>query len=379
MECDADVVVVGAGPAGCAAAWQLVDAGLRVLLLDRQEFPRFKACAGGLTIKTLRRLPYSVAPVVRVLADDFVAGVPGYPDKHWRGNEPVCAMTVRQEFDDYCFRQTLAKGAEFRRIGGIEALTEHADHVDLAVSGGDVIRARFVVGADGVHSQVRKLTGLFQPTGWAVALEACVPLARVRKPVDLCMDFHAVPFGYGWTFPKGDHVNVGLGTLRSREVPLSREALYDYAEQRLGTRELEHVKGFPLATGGHVGTPASERIALVGDAAGFVEPLICEGLHNAVWSGQLAASAIVEAHTRGDLRARYSRLIKPLQHDLYRSHQVAALFYRFSKLGNWLLRQYFGGRMMRAMAEGRLLTETPLFTPWRGRFGGLPASYQPLR
>src|SRR5579875_1385414 len=119
MPFDQDVIIVGAGPAGCAAAYDLARAGVRVLLLDKRSFPRHKACACGLTRKTLKALRYSVEPVIERACRDVVLQEAGpaflqgrrVADKSCevrvRMRNPFCAMAVRERFDDYCLRQTL--------------------------------------------------------------------------------------------------------------------------------------------------------------------------------------------------------------------------------------------------------------------------------
>jgi len=94
-----DAIIVGAGPAGCAAAYDLATAGRPVLLLDRAEFPRHKACAGGLTRKSLRALRYSVAPVVRETVSAIVVEKQSVEAATLASRNAVCAMTVRQELD----------------------------------------------------------------------------------------------------------------------------------------------------------------------------------------------------------------------------------------------------------------------------------------
>ena len=123
-------MVVGAGPAGCAAAWDLATAGRAVLLLDKAEFPRHKACAGGLTRKSLRALRYSVTPVVRETVSAIVVEKSRAEAATLTSRNPVCAMTVRQELDEYCLQQTLAAGAQFERIGAITGIDVDGDGVD---------------------------------------------------------------------------------------------------------------------------------------------------------------------------------------------------------------------------------------------------------
>ena len=117
-----DAIIIGAGPAGCAAAYDLSKAGRSVLLIDRRDFPRVKACAGVLTIKTLRALRYSVRPVIRRTARNLMVGRKLEKKKLLRGKHPIAVMTVRSEFDNFCFERTIEAGAQFkvaRRIDGL--------------------------------------------------------------------------------------------------------------------------------------------------------------------------------------------------------------------------------------------------------------------
>src|SRR5271157_203087 len=139
-----DAIVAGAGPAGCAAAYDLVLAGREVLLLDRAEFPRQKACAGGLTLKTVQALRYSVEPVIRQQISHMRVERNANEATVLRRRSPYCFMTVRQELDEYCFRQTLATGAEFQRIRAITAISEDSSGVTIT-SDGQPLHARFLV------------------------------------------------------------------------------------------------------------------------------------------------------------------------------------------------------------------------------------------
>src|ERR1700757_250084 len=102
-----DAIIVGAGPAGCAAAYDLAAAGHEVLLLDKAEFPRQKACAGGLTLKAIKALRYSVEPVVRQKIARMRLERDAARTTTMSRRTPCCFMTVRQELDDFCFRKTV--------------------------------------------------------------------------------------------------------------------------------------------------------------------------------------------------------------------------------------------------------------------------------
>src|SRR5580658_9188041 len=135
-----DVLIAGAGPAGCAAAYDLAQAGRRVLLLDKRHFPRHKACACGLTRKTLAALRYSVEPVLERVCREIVlqqaSDDEAKREVRIRSRTPICAMAVRERFDAFCLAQTLAVGKNsrsargggvaFRKIEGLLALREFA-------------------------------------------------------------------------------------------------------------------------------------------------------------------------------------------------------------------------------------------------------------
>ncbi len=170
---DYDVLIAGAGPAGCAAAYDLARAGKRVLMLDRRTFPRHKACACGLTRKTLRALRYSVEPVVERVCREVVLQEAGprfhegvrVADKscevRLRTRKVICAMAVREKFDAFCLEQTLAAGAELKKIDAIVAVRESRDWVEIEVAfadgGRETLCAPVLIGADGSNGQMRRL------------------------------------------------------------------------------------------------------------------------------------------------------------------------------------------------------------------------------
>jgi len=321
-----DTIIVGAGPAGCATAYDLPAAGREVLLLDRAIFPRQKACAGGLTLKTVQALRYPIEPVVRQRISHMRLERDADKSTVLRRRSPYCYMTVRQELDDYCLRQTLAAGAQYKNIRTIEAISEDSSGVSLCVDG-EVLRARFVVGADGVHSRVRQLTD--KGSGWfwrAFALEGTVPVPDATQQ-ELIFDFAAVRDGYGWIFPKGDHLNVGLYSY-SPDEKIDRSRLAAYVRSRLGGASADDVIGQYAGFGAAQHRIHPTRIFLVGDAGGFVDPLTGEGIYFAVATGQAAAEAI-EADLAGRATAheRFSQGTAKIRADLGVTTSGAHWFY----------------------------------------------------
>jgi geranylgeranyl reductase family protein len=356
-----DAIVVGAGPAGCAAAYDLARSGREVLLLDRAEFPRQKACAGGLTLKSIRALRYSVEPVTRQRLARIRIESASEPGTVLRRSAPYCFMTVRRDLDDYCFRRTLAAGARYQRIGTLTAVAEDADRVEITVDG-QALRTRFLIGADGVHSQIRQLT-CGKNAGWfsrGFALEACVRVADPSRE-DLVFDFAPVRHGYGWIFPKGDHVNIGLYSY-SRDEKIDRARLSSYIRARYGEAPAEDVIGQYAGFGAAQHTISATRTFLVGDAGGFVDPLTGEGIYFAVVSGQAAAEAVEAAlETGAPAHLRFKQATAKLRADLAVSTSAARWFYSNLEHGCSLLSMpLLKGLALRAFAEGLNLSELAL-------------------
>jgi geranylgeranyl reductase family protein len=326
-----DAIVVGAGPAGCACAYDLASAAKRVLLLDKSEFPRMKACAGALTMKTVRALRYSIEPVVRQIIDRMVLEERDSSRIPVRNKKPICVMTVRAELDAYCLAKTIEAGAVFQRIRGIVSIGEDAETVVVSTQD-EVMRGRFLVGADGVNSQVRRMTS---DAGWfrtAFAIEANVR-GNAQKD-DLVFDFAPVMSGYGWVFPKRDHVNVGLYSLDSNEK-LNRSRLSAYIAGRFGNdAEAENFVGQHAGFGAAQHRIEKNRIFLVGDAGGFVDLLTGEGIYGAVISGQAAAAAILsELEKKVPAKETFIRLTESLRQNLGIADRIAASFYASPQRG----------------------------------------------
>jgi len=348
-----DAIVVGAGPAGCAAAYDLASAGRAVLLLDRAEFPRHKACAGGLTRKSLRALRYSVSPVTRETVSAIVVEKKRGEAATLAGRTAVCAMTVREELDDFCLRRTIEAGAKFARIGPIVAIDTAGDGVRVETAE-RTYRGRFLVGADGVHSRVRQLLYGERPP-WlrrGFALEAEVRTGGAGDG-DLVFDLAGARQGYGWIFPKGDHVNVGLYT-ESDEEKLDRTRLQAYIQARFGDVHVGRVTGQFLGFGAENAPVAEGRVFLAGDAGGFADPLTGEGIYGAIASGQAAAAGI-DGELDGGVAAdrNFGRLTAQLRKDLLLSASGARWFYGNLDVGyRALTLPVFRGAVINAYANG---------------------------
>jgi geranylgeranyl reductase family protein len=287
-----DAIVVGAGPAGSTTAYRLARAGARVCLLDRARFPRDKPCGGGLTLRAVRQLPFSVEPVVEERVATLELGL--RYGKRWSGHaaEPLVLMTQRRRLDEFLAHRAAEAGAEFRDDAKVTAV----DPAGAVTVAGERLEADVVVGADGANGIASRALGLVAPA-YGVALEGNVAyshVSRERFGGRAVVELGVVPGGYAWVFPKGDHVNVGVGGWES-EGPKLRARLKELcAAFEIDESEVHQLRGHRLPMRGATRRPVGDRLLLVGDAAGIVDPLSGDGMYEAFVSGRLAAEATLE-------------------------------------------------------------------------------------
>ena len=298
-----DAIVVGAGPAGSTAAREIAARGKSVLLLDRAKFPRDKPCGGGVTIRCADLLPFSIEPVVEHVVTGAVMGGPKGPNVVRNAGKTLTYMTQRRRLDAFLVERAQDAGVEFRDGSPVRAVTEDIDGsfqvtVGRTTDGAETHTARVLIGADGANGVVGTFLGFEHVAEGAVALEGNIATpdgtpAWLQGRVALCLGL--MPGGYGWVFPKGDHVNVGVGGwtgvagehLRTTLDAYTRTVGWDPAQ-------LTNVRGhhLPMQRPGQEVTVRG--VALIGDAAGFVDPLSGEGIYGAIASGVAVAPAAAD-------------------------------------------------------------------------------------
>ncbi len=341
-----DVLIVGGGPAGSSAAYQLAQAGFQVLVIDREAFPRQKTCGGGLTPKTIKRLPFSLAPVIERRLNRLEV-TQNLSKRHLLPESGLlCAMVQRHTFDAYLLEKALEQGATFEVAGDIVEIEQTPDAVLVAFKSGRILSSKWLIAADGAKSTVRRMLHPQKVVKQAFGLEGKTPLPKGKHTISF--DFFAVPWGYGWVFPKGDHANVGICTF-NRTIKVSKNQLLDYCQAKLGHQQLTGIEGHPLGIGLGNGPKALGRVLFVGDAAGTVEPLLGEGIHNAILSGQMAAKALNSASTPWLVRRLYDWNMRAHALEALSCFNMHALFYRMPRLGYWWLTRPF---MLKGLAHG---------------------------
>lgn len=319
VDLDTDVLVVGAGPAGSAAARILASAGRDVTLVDKAVFPRDKCCGDGLTTLALRELE-----MIRFSP----SAVPSWTsvDAAWlrspSGRE-VClplvgagqfaAVTPRLELDDALVRHAAHAGAKVldgHGFGGfIDQHADHpADHVLSVIDGIGTVRSRYVIAADGMWSPVRKALGLTEPGylgEWhGFRQYATNVTGPARHRLYVWFDADLLP-GYAWSFPLPDgRVNIGFGLLRDgvrkvQDMKTMWPDLLQRAHVRAALGPDAALQGrhtaWPIPARIDQATLVAGRVLFVGDAATATDALTGEGIGQALLTGRLAAEAIAAA------------------------------------------------------------------------------------
>jgi geranylgeranyl reductase family protein len=326
---DFDLIVVGAGPGGSNAASVALRAGLRVAQIDAARFPRIKPCAGGITLKAAMALVETLHPSVCRSFKAIEFNVWGGRKSRFTHQNPVLHTVCRPEFDNRLVRQNLLHD-NFTFVDGCPVTGVAYDGRFRVQTRRGTFSSRQVIGADGAYSIVNRVFRIAAPAAVATAIEINLP-AEIESSMVPCLDYGAIDRGYGWVFPKGDHVSVGLYTLspRTRNV---RARLLAYIRSKalpFSGDSLGRLEAFKVPIGGFRLRVPSCPVYVVGDAGGFADAITGEGIYHALESGRLAGEVAVDvACGRKHHRAYYSRLWRSVLSETAISSFVARHFYR---------------------------------------------------
>ncbi|MDT8375242.1 MAG: geranylgeranyl reductase family protein [Mariprofundaceae bacterium] len=351
-----DVAVVGGGPAGASAAYRLARAGLKVALIEKESLPRRKVCAGGVVFRARSMFDVDITPVVE--SECFTASLcllkSGSYFEAVR-DVPVISMVMRARLDQFLCEQAVQAGADmYDSFCVVSADFEH-DFVTVRSEAG-AIRAGHVIAADGASSTMARLAGWQESARLAPAIECELTVSDTimdRFANRAHFDFDIPANGYGWVFPKRDHLNIGLGGF-GRKKKLNLKALLHEYTDLLGIRLPADVDiyGYVIPVVPRAGGFVRNRVFLVGDAAGFADPVSAEGISFSLQSGQLAADALIESGL--DAVASQNLYQDRLEHsilpELAAGRKLATLFYSSRYLREWLMKHY-GPRLTEAVAD----------------------------
>lgn len=321
-----DVLVVGAGPAGSFASERLAQAGVRVALFDGRPKGEPKACGGGVTSKALKAWPHLLEATGRMI-EELDLYSPGGKRLHLKLEEPF-AIYSRTAFDSYL--------RERARDAGAQVIDERVKFRARAGGAGEdwTVRARsgaewsapLIVAADGANSPIAKrLAGALPPAEMEVAFGYRTPLPRASGDAPTVVAFLPGWAGYAWAFPRVDHISFGiatsqdafdhqsldqllwtfmLGYYRMREDPSAHlwssrkrdsplDSRIEAELRRVAERYAARIPGLAPKTW-DVRRAAGDGWALIGDAAGFADPVTGEGIYYALRSAEIFSEAYLE-------------------------------------------------------------------------------------
>jgi len=310
-----EVLIVGAGPAGSTTAKILAEKNIQVILIDKDKFPRYKPCGGGLAFGILKQYPY--IKNLKSIESYSYGGIlhsanDTYQVKSVR-KHPIVAMIKRENFDNELVNLAKDSGVKFLEKKQAKNIQIKQDSATTFLSDNTTIKSDIVIGADGFLSCIARKTGLLTShTYKSVCLLEEFPVSP-----DILDEFYTEKrichlhartqgvYGYGWVFPKKDHINIGIGDYRfpdrNKHPIVNLKSAFDGYIRLLKKTgvvpknlQSKNLHGGTLP-GWFLKKTYDARVILIGDAAGFVNPINGEGIHYAMSSGVIAADVVADA------------------------------------------------------------------------------------
>ena len=303
-----DVAIIGSGPSGAAAAFELSKNGISVVIIEKETLPRYKPCGGGIVFRGRQLLPFDITPAVDLefyevdtyfLKDNIKLTT--------KRDRPIITMVMRDAFDNLLVEKALQNGVTILQGHTVKNIS--FGEVQLIHTSEGTITSKFIIAADGALSPVAKLAGWKETRRIVPALEYEVyvqedDLKRLSKSVRF--DIDAIPQGYGWCFPKKGHLSIGVVSLAKKKTRINLKTFYKSYLKTLEINEVikEDEHGYVIPVSPRKDTFTNKNVFLTGDAAGFADPVVAEGISNSIRSGILAAQAIIEAELDFDRAAK---------------------------------------------------------------------------
>ncbi len=334
--------MIGAGPAGSTAARRAAQLGLSTLLLEKERMPRNKLCGGGVTPKVLKLLDFN-------LPDEIIESAPTSARIHvgphcfnFHSSKPLVYMTSREKFDTHLARKAAEAGAEVKDGAPVQNLARHSGSIEVQTNQGG-FESLTVIGCDGIGGPTARVSGLYprwEPREVAYAIESEVRVGTNAVQEFMGSDryfdvyFGVSPAGYGWIFPKDDHLTVGVGC-RLNKLRDGQELFKSFVESvnELEGHEIPNPRAHLIPLGGAAHVPkVGDRVLLAGDSAGFAEALLGEGISFAIQGGKIAAETVAEACRMGRfdvefLKSYEGRCWNAFGVDLESAYRLARLSY----------------------------------------------------
>ena len=296
-----DVIVIGGGPAGSSAARKASSLGLKTLLIEKENFPRYKPCAGAVSDVALSCLDFQIPSTI--------------PEKEMRGiriiykgqkiekyaPQRIGILVDRKVFDDYLLKMAGKSGAKI--ITGERAVdfADEEDKVIITTEKGEY-QAHFLIIAEGAHGNLQyKVKEKPRKNEYAISFVAEIKEDddTINEHLDNIIEVHTgmLKMGFGWVFPHRGYYSVGIAGL-AKYLDNPRKKLNEFLDL-LGFPVRHSIISHLIPTGGINRRLTTSRVVVIGDAAGFVDSFYGEGISYAIRSGQIASETISKIMERG--------------------------------------------------------------------------------
>ena len=324
-----DVVVVGAGPAGSIAAYECAKKGFKTLLLEKASIPREKACGGAVMYRGIRIVNGEIPrEVIEQKIYGLRFGFHNGSSSEFISDKLIGITVFREKFDEFLSRRAVMAGAELLDNARVIHTSVTDDCATTQLQDGREFKSEFLIGADGVNSIVSRslklrperkdLTkfGLGMEADFYVGIDGVMKATKGNPSVlEILPVEHRIC--YGWIFPKREHLAIGIagGSTLIQSLRPDFDRFYKNLEKRLGVElKLEKRRTCFLGGDGLGSINVTDRALLVGDAAGFVDPMLGEGIAYAMHSSKIAVDVIDQATSENrydaDILWKYHHLCK---------------------------------------------------------------------
>ena len=341
-----DVAIIGSGPSGASTAFYLGKKGISTVIIEKETLPRYKTCGGGFVFRGRKDMPFEIDDVIErefFKVDSYFNNTKMHYQS--RKEKPIITMIMRDAFDQLIVEKAKEFGVALLENHKLNAIEFKNKLAILKTSQGN-ISANFVIAADGVLSTTAKMAGWKEDTRKLIpALEYEVEVSEKdfnRLSKNVRFDIDAVPFGYGWSFPKKNHLSLGVLTTKKGKINLKE--YYKKYLQTIGITDIikEDAHGFQIPIAPRTDGFVKQNVFLIGDAAGFAEPITAEGISNAILSGKYVAEAIIESNLTKEIAEKIyiEKLNIKLLPELKSGVMLSKFFYNNNAVRNYILKKY---------------------------------------
>jgi geranylgeranyl reductase family protein len=340
-----DVAIIGSGPSGASTAFYLAEKGISTVIIEKETLPRYKTCGGGFVYRGRKDMPFDVSEVVErefFEVDTYFGNKIHFKSKK---EKPIISMIMRDAFDHLIVKKSKELGVTLLENHKLIGLDFNSDKTVLSTSQGE-ISAKFVIAADGVLSPTAKMAGWKEDTRKLIpALEYEVEVPKKdfdRLSKEVRFDIDEAPSGYAWCFPKKNHLSLGILTTKRRKINLKKYYAEYLKKLEIDTIISESQHGFQIPVAPRADGFFKNNVFLIGDAAGFAEPITAEGISNAILSGKYVAEALIESQLDAKKASELytEKLNIKLLPELHSAMYLSGYFYTKNPFRKILLKKY---------------------------------------